>query len=783
MAMPRFLRPVVVALLALGSLAVPAPAAAAGTFPFTAMVDLDVGFTGACTVSSAGSVNCWGRGLYGLFAHANGRSRTTPTHVSGITQAMQVSVGATIACARLSTGAVQCWGDNAYLQAGSPGFSSMLQPQVVPNVADAVAVTAGGRHACALIQGGTVKCWGDDSYGQSGQAIPIAGGQPPTTVPGLTNVVEIDAGMYYTCARRSDATVRCWGINDSGQLGSGNLGTSSATPTSPTGLTGVLDISVGYNHTCAIVQVGADEVVRCWGDDQLRKLGGATAGLAVAPQPAAASITNAVQVSAEVNNTCVVRATGAVVCWGANFAGQLGNGTQTGGTATPTSVTGIADAAEVGVGFANCARLSTGSVSCWGSNVYGAIGVGAADGDPTLHTLPETVTLPIPEYSPITPARLLDTRPAGETVDDESEKGGMVAANAVIELRVRNRAGVPATSPAVVLNVAAVSPAGTGFVTVWPCDQAKPLASNLNVIAGVNRANVVVAKVATGGPKVDKVCLSPSVSMHLLADASGFYSAAGDYASLTPGRLLDSRANGQTVDGLFEAEGAVTGGSIVQLTVGGRGGVTASATSAVLNVTAVQSTGNGFVTVWPCGQAQPTASTLNVKAGVTVANLSIAALGAKKVCLSPSVTMHLVVDVAGYLPQLSPYVAATPFRVLDTRPNGVTVDGERQGEGPMPADSSLVLRVTDRGNSQFAAGRTVVLNLTAVQPGGNGYLSVAPCLSFAPAGGVPSSNLNVTTGVTSAVAVFVEVGSLDSVCIYSSVTTQVLLDVQGWYAF
>lgn len=784
--MRRFLRTALAALLVAGSLAVPSPqpASAAGSFPFVGMVDLDVGFTGACTVSSAGSVACWGRGGYGLFAQPNARSRTVPTNVQGITDAVEVAVGMTVACARLSTGAVKCWGDNSSLQSGSPGFSSMLQPQTVPNVSNAIAVTAGGQHACALIQGGTVKCWGSNAFGQSGQLLSPVGGLEPTTVQGLTNVVEIDAGTFHTCARRSDATVRCFGANDSGQLGYGNLGDSSSTPTSPTGLTGVLDISTGYNHTCAVVQVAANEQIRCWGSDEQRKLGGATAGTSLVPQPAAASIVDAVQVSADALNTCVVRATGAVVCWGASFAGQLGNGTHSGaGTPTPTVATGLTDVVEVGVGFASCARPSDGSISCWGYNFSGGVGLGESSADPALHALPETLVLPIPEFSPITPTRLLDTRPAGDTVDGESEKGGLVAANAVVELRVRNRAGVPITAPAVVLNVAAVSPAGTGFVTVWPCNEAKPLASNLNVTAGVNRANVVVAKVATSGPKVDKVCLSPSVSMHLLADASGFYSAAGDYASLTPGRLLDTRANGQTVDNLFEAGGAVVGGSIVELTVGGRGGVTASAISAVLNVTAVQSTGNGFVTVWPCGQPKPVASNLNVKAGVTVANLSITALGAKKVCISPSVTMHLVADVAGYLPGSSPYVAATPFRVLDTRPNGVTADGDRQAEGPMAAGSSLVLRVTGRNDVQFAAGRTVVLNLTAVQPAGNGYLSVAPCLSLAPAGGVPSSNLNVTTGVTSAVTVVVEVGSLDSVCIYSSVATHVLLDVQGWYAF
>ena len=89
----------------------------------------------------------------------------------------------------------------------------------------------------------------------------------------------------------------------------------------------------------------------------------------------------------------------------------------------------------------------------------------------------------------------------------------------------------------------------------------------------------------------------------------------------------------------------------MELTVAGRGGVAVSAGAASLNVTAKNGAGAGFVTVFPCGVTQPTASNLNYTAGSIVPNAVISKLGSDgKVCIFVSVDTDLVVDVGGYFP-------------------------------------------------------------------------------------------------------------------------------------
>ncbi|MEY2554678.1 MAG: hypothetical protein QOC57_2538, partial [Ilumatobacteraceae bacterium] len=118
-----------------------------------------------------------------------------------------------------------------------------------------------------------------------------------------------------------------------------------------------------------------------------------------------------------------------------------------------------------------------------------------------------------------------------------------------------------------------------------------------------------------------------------------------------PARLLETRAGLPTVDGQFQGGGPVGRGSTLTLTVNGRGGVPGNADSVVLNVTATEAAGPGYITVYPCGQPQPVASSLNYSTGQTVPNSVIAKVGSNgSVCLFASEATHLIADVAGYFP-------------------------------------------------------------------------------------------------------------------------------------
>jgi hypothetical protein len=252
-------------------------------------------------------------------------------------------------------------------------------------------------------------------------------------------------------------------------------------------------------------------------------------------------------------------------------------------------------------------------------------------------------------FAPLTPGRLMDSREGQSTVDGQFAGIGVRAANSVTELQVGGRGGVPADAAAVVLNVTVTGAEGSGFITVFPCGEALPTASNLNFVAGDTVPNAVIVKVGSGG----KVCLFAAESAtHLIADTNGYFPAGSGFSPLTPGRLMDSREGQSTVDGQFAGIGVRAANSVTELQVGGRAGVPADASAVVLNVTVTGAQGSGFITVFPCGEALPTASNLNFVSGDTVPNAVVVKLGAGgKVCLfAAESATHLIADTNGYFP-------------------------------------------------------------------------------------------------------------------------------------
>ncbi len=245
------------------------------------------------------------------------------------------------------------------------------------------------------------------------------------------------------------------------------------------------------------------------------------------------------------------------------------------------------------------------------------------------------------------PARLLDTRPSGEAFDNDSrfEKTGQLGAGETFELQVAGRAGIDANANVAVLNVAAIAPVGGGFITMHPCDEPLPNASNLNYAAGQVVANSVVARLDGEG----KTCVFTSATTNLLVDATGTL-ADGAYAALgAPARLYDSRATGETIDGIAEKTLARRPGTTLELPVAGRAGIPLDATAVVLNVTVARAQTGGFVTVHPRNSSRPNAANLNHAAGEVIANSVVAKLGGNgEICMFTSAFTEMIVDVAGY---------------------------------------------------------------------------------------------------------------------------------------
>jgi uncharacterized protein (DUF1501 family) len=279
----------------------------------------------------------------------------------------------------------------------------------------------------------------------------------------------------------------------------------------------------------------------------------------------------------------------------------------------------------------NMAIVGVGPDGCIG--VYNAFG----SANCVVDVLGYVRTQPATRLMSLVPDRLLDTR-SGIGAPAQRLRAG-----SVIDVTVAGRGGVPASgADSVVLNVAAVDPTGAGYVSVWPTGEPRPLMSNLNYEVGRTVPNLVVCKLGAAGA----VSLFASGGeLDLIADVVGCFTSSGaGLVAVTPTRVLDTRI------GQGARQGVVGGGTEIDVLVAGVSGVAPGAKAVVLNVTATDTSSDTYVTVYPEGVARPNASSLNVMAGDTIANLVVAKVGSQgKVRLyNHAGAVNLIADVTGY---------------------------------------------------------------------------------------------------------------------------------------
>lgn len=269
-------------------------------------------------------------------------------------------------------------------------------------------------------------------------------------------------------------------------------------------------------------------------------------------------------------------------------------------------------------------------------------------------------------FETIEPDRWLDTRR-----DGDKQK---LAKGTIAQIDLSDVPNIPSDVSAVALNIAAVGPAGQGFITVFPCNVDQPLTASLNFAAGTNVSNGVVIGVAqTDDTATDgTVCFYTSEETHLVVDVGGFHLADGDFVPASPARFLDTRtgAGAVTTDGVNQGAGVVAGGTEFTVQITGRAGVAAETAAVAVNFAAIRPASEaatgfstaGFVTAYPgpCG-ARPLTSNLNVSPGDAVkANGAVIGLPPSgEICVFASRNLDVVMDVNGSFPQLGVGINST----------------------------------------------------------------------------------------------------------------------------
>jgi alpha-tubulin suppressor-like RCC1 family protein len=340
--------------------------------------------------ATAAPVLAWGDNSAGELGDATLTASDLPAAVQGLAGVQGLSAGGRHELAVLADGTVEAWGDDTFGQLGNGIVSSngdSEAPSAVPDLTGATAVAAGEEHSLALLSNGTVMAWGDNLEGQLGDGTTQTSAVP-VQVKGLSGVTAIAAGSQFSLALLADGTVMAWGKGDAGQLGDGNT-KNSLVPVTVSGLSDVTAIAAGSEHALALL---SDGTMMAWGDNEFGQLGdGGTESLSDVPV-AVAALTGVQSISAGFQHSVALLSTGAVMAWGDNSEFQLGqsNGFP-GGIASsnvPVAVPGVGAATAIAAGgYFSLAVVAGGAVMAWGDNSFGQLGNGTAATGPAAVTV------------------------------------------------------------------------------------------------------------------------------------------------------------------------------------------------------------------------------------------------------------------------------------------------------------------------------------------------------------------------------------------------------------
>ena len=332
-----------------------------------------------------------------------------------------LSAGDTHTCVVLVDNSVKCFGLGNEGQLGNESTSN-IGDGVGASVASSSAISLGlGRsaraiatgtsHTCALLDNSTVKCWGYGAVGAIGSGSTESRGDNSGEMGDALLAIDLGSGRTATmiavgsnhsCALLDNATVKCWGRSNSGQLGyndtvtrgdaAGEMGNVLPAISFAAGRTATA-IATGANHSCALLD---NAQVVCWGDNAYGQLGqgnmdnigdGVGATVAATPTINMGTGRSVVAISAGDLHTCALLDNATVKCFGSAGNGRLGTGdtldigdepNEMGDALLPISMgTGVSAVAISAGGAHTCVLLNTAAVKCFGNGADGKLGIGS----------------------------------------------------------------------------------------------------------------------------------------------------------------------------------------------------------------------------------------------------------------------------------------------------------------------------------------------------------------------------------------------------------------------
>jgi alpha-tubulin suppressor-like RCC1 family protein len=363
-------------------------------------VQIDGGAEHTCAVSETGRTYCWGSNGSGQLAFGPTTVACRPAYSDAVTlncstlpvpaadsrRFKSVVAAGAFSCGLDLNGIAYCWGDNRYGQLGNGTWTSSTTPVLVSGGLTFEFLHGTNQHVCGVTADGSGYCWGRNYEGSLGDGS-TEPRNVPTRVAGSLAFTVVETGGESTCAIATDGTAYCWGYNSRGQLGIGDSPMRSLVPAPVAGDLTFISVAVGVFHACGITVDGS---AYCWGEGQSGELGTGGTERHSTPVRVAGDIEFRA-VTANGATTCGLATTNVAHCWGWNYFGQTGTGSGAETVLVPSPVVGEFVFGMIDLGHLHaCGVDHKGRAYCWGANNAGQLG----DGTTSHRGTPSGVSAP-----------------------------------------------------------------------------------------------------------------------------------------------------------------------------------------------------------------------------------------------------------------------------------------------------------------------------------------------------------------------------------------------------